>query len=344
MEARHAPTPASRPQVAHRAPGGGRLWARWTLATTAGETLGFGVPAAVGALAYWLDVPAGTIVLLAVAAGVGEGAILGFAQSRVLRRELAGFSARDWVAATAAAAALGWAVGMPLGVYGSSLPTAALVAGAFVAAVVLLVAVGGAQWLVLRRHVARAGLWIPANALAWLLGLTVPFAAMSLVAEGDPPAVVLAAGIASGLGMGLVVAGVTGLALVRLLRPAAAGPAARGPGGAKARRSTWAIPASRAAHGLISVLFLACIAIVYHGAWQGRAGTLTLVALAALGAEGVLVVLSRGNCPLGPVFRRLGDDKPFFELLLPPRAAKLAVPVLAAVTGVGSVLLLARAS
>jgi hypothetical protein len=182
-----------------------------------GETLGFAVPGAVGALAFALGAPDAASVPLAVAAGAGEGTILGFAQSRVLRRELPGFVPHDWVAATAAAAMLAWAVGMSLGVYAGSLPTALLVAGLIVAPLVLLGSIGVAQWAVLRRYVAGAWRWIPANALAWLLGLVVPFAGMSLVDEGDPAGLVLAVGIASGLGMGLVVAAVTGRALVRLL-------------------------------------------------------------------------------------------------------------------------------
>jgi hypothetical protein len=52
-----------------------------------------------------------------------------------------------------------------------------------------------------------------------VLGLPLPFLALSLVDEGDPAGYLLAAGILSGLGMGLVVAAITGLALVRLLEP-----------------------------------------------------------------------------------------------------------------------------
>jgi hypothetical protein len=48
---------------------------------------------------------------------------------------------------------------------------------------------------------------------------------------------------------------------------------------------------------------------------------------------------SAGNCPLGPLLRRLGDETPFFELYLPPRAAKLAIPILAAICVLGAVLL-----
>src|SRR5512133_1072189 len=97
--------------------------------------------------------------------------------------------------------------------------------------------------------------------------------------------------------------------------------------------------ASRVAHGLISLLFLSCITAIYVGAWRGKAGAVTIAALAALCAEGLLVALSGGNCPLGPILRKLGDEKPFFEIFLPPRAAELAVPVLAAVSVLGALLL-----
>ena len=99
---------------------------------------------------------------------------------------------------------------------------------------------------------------------------------------------------------------------------------------------------SRVAHGLVSVLFLCCIAVVYAGAWRGEAGVVTFVAVAALAGEGLLVMLNHGNCPLGPALRRLGDDTPFFELLLSPRVAALAVPVLAAVAVLGAILLALR--
>jgi hypothetical protein len=85
-----------------------------------------------------------------------------------------------------------------------------------------------------------------------------------------------------------------------------------------------------------------CIAVIYLGAWRGEVETVTLAALAALCVEGALVVLSGGNCLLGPILRRLGDETAFFELLLPPRAAKLAVPTLAAVSVLGALLLAAR--
>jgi hypothetical protein len=103
-----------------------------------------------------------------------------------------------------------------------------------------------------------------------------------------------------------------------------------------------AVLASRIGHGLITCAFLACIAEVYVAAWRAALDALALAALAALGAEGVLVAVCGGNCPLGPFLRRLGDEKPFFELFLPPRAAKAAIPVLGAVAALGALALAVR--
>jgi len=99
---------------------------------------------------------------------------------------------------------------------------------------------------------------------------------------------------------------------------------------------------TRVVHGLIAAFFLACIAAVYVAAVRATVDAFTLAALAALGLECVLVFACGGNCPLGPALRRLGDEKPFFELLLPARAAKLAVPVLGLVTVGGGVALAVR--
>jgi len=57
--------------------------------------------------------------------------------------------------------------------------------------------------------------------------------------------------------------------------------------------------------------------------------------MAFLSIEGVALVVGRGNCPFGTLQRRLGDPVPLFELVLPPRAAKAAIPVLTFVTVAG---------
>jgi hypothetical protein len=72
--------------------GGWRLWLQWVVATGAGELIGFAVPAIVGPVAALVIVSMGTpfaeitTVGVAVLAGLGEGAVLGFAQWLVLRR------------------------------------------------------------------------------------------------------------------------------------------------------------------------------------------------------------------------------------------------------------------
>ena len=54
--------------------------------------------------------------------------------------------------------------------------------------------------------------------------------------------------------------------------------------------------------------------------------------VAFLLAEGAGLLVGRGSCPVAPLQAEWGDPVPFFELVLPPRAAKAAVPVLAVVS------------
>ena len=98
----------------------------------------------------------------------------------------------------------------------------------------------------------------------------------------------------------------------------------------------------RLVHGLISLFFLACIAYVYRAGIQRRRGPLVVAAIAALTVEGAVVGVNGGDCPLGGVHHRVGDDRTFFELFMPPRLAKAAVPVLGGVAAVGFLLVLAR--
>jgi hypothetical protein len=94
---------------------------------------------------------------------------------------------------------------------------------------------------------------------------------------------------------------------------------------------TSSVVAWRVAHSLITVGFLSSIAYVWWCAISYRRGPLLRAAVAALVAEGFLVTANQGDCPLGPLGDRLGDDVPLFELVLPPKAARLAVPVLGAI-------------
>jgi hypothetical protein len=98
----------------------------------------------------------------------------------------------------------------------------------------------------------------------------------------------------------------------------------------------------RSVHALIAIGFLASIGYVWWCALTGRRGRWLRPAIAALAAEGVLVVTNGGDCPLGPLGSRIGDQVPLFELVLSPRAARLAVPILGGVTALGVGALAAR--
>jgi hypothetical protein len=193
------------------------LLRRWATATFLGETLGFAVPGIVGAGAYAAGLPDAAFVMLLVCAGTAEGAVLGFAQTVGMARELPVVPRRDWVRATAGAAAVAWAFGATAGVFSERMPLAAMIALWGVAGTVILLSIGTAQWLVLRRYVSNAGWWVPANAGAWLLGVGVVFAASSILTEDTQAAVIGLVAVLSGVAMAAIVAVVTGATLVWLV-------------------------------------------------------------------------------------------------------------------------------
>ena len=100
--------------------------------------------------------------------------------------------------------------------------------------------------------------------------------------------------------------------------------------------------AFRSLHALIAVGELVCLGHVWICAVTRRRDALFRGAVAVLLAEGGGLIVGRGNCPLGPLQDRLGDPVPLFQLVLPPRAAKAAVPVLAGVAVGGMALAAAR--
>jgi hypothetical protein len=64
--------------------------------------------------------------------------------------------------------------------------------------------------------------------------------------------------------------------------------------------------------------------------------------VAFLSVEGVGLIIGGGDCPMGPFQAQLGDPVPFFELVLPPRAAKAAVPILAGASIAGILAIVLR--
>jgi hypothetical protein len=193
----------------------------WVLATTLGETAGFLTPALVGVLAF--DLHPALALLAMVGAGLVEGAVLGAAQAVVLRRQFLGFSRAAWTGATAAGAGAAWFLGMlPSTFYDTwrTWPTWLVVLLGAVTGLALLSCIGLAQWTVLRHHVARSRTWVPANAVAWTVGLTLLFlVATPLWQEGQSTALVIGIAVLAGLVMAVTVAVLTGAWLVRLVHP-----------------------------------------------------------------------------------------------------------------------------
>lgn len=169
------------------------LWRNWIAANAVGELLGLGVAVAITvgvARAHALP-PAAEILVVTAAflvIGVYEGAIVGAAQWLVLRRVLPSVGAKQWVVATVVGAVIAWMLGrIPnaladwngVGTAEPGMPMILFFGAAMGAALGLIL--GGAQWLVLRDHVRRAGIWVGANALAWAIGMP-----LILLAAGIP--------------------------------------------------------------------------------------------------------------------------------------------------------------
>lgn len=105
-------------------------------------------------------------------------------------------------------------------------------------------------------------------------------------------------------------------------------------------RVTWSeLPpgakAFRIAHVVWGVGGMASLGYVWWSALRRRRDRLLAASVVFLSLEGLALLVGRGNCPFGPLQSRLGDPVPMFELVLPPRAAKAAIPLLTGVSLAG---------
>lgn len=108
------------------------------------------------------------------------------------------------------------------------------------------------------------------------------------------------------------------------------------------RRLPPAALAFRLAHIGWGVLAMGALLNVWWHALMRRRSGWVWASAAMLLAQALALFVGRGDCPLGPFQRRLGDPVPMFELVLPARAAKAAVPALFVVGLVGLLALLLR--
>lgn len=104
---------------------------------------------------------------------------------------------------------------------------------------------------------------------------------------------------------------------------------------------TWSSIGNRARmwrifHAAWSIAQLTGLGYMWVSVIRRRRNPRLWASVAFLFTEGAALALGRGDCPMGPLQAEWGDPVPFFELVLPPRAAKAAVPILAVVS-VGAV-------
>lgn len=212
------------------------LWYRWVASNAFGELFGLGLTFAVIALLFTrLGEQQGIAIVLlsflvAVASGAIEATIVGLAQWWAMHPWFPTISRRAWWLATLVGALVAYGLGylpstlMNLGEQASQAAVVEpeqwivllLAAGMGVVAGAVL---SFAQWLALRKHVAHAGMWIPANMLAWMVGMPLIFWGMDAVQKVGAPflAILLLAGVL--LLTGAVIGGIHGAFLVQLADP-----------------------------------------------------------------------------------------------------------------------------
>ena len=98
----------------------------------------------------------------------------------------------------------------------------------------------------------------------------------------------------------------------------------------------------RIAHGMWGVFNLIGLGYVFRSAARRERDRYLAASMGVLVVEGVALVIGRGDCPFGSFQGRLGDPVPMFEWVLPPRAAKAAIPILTVISLAGFVAVACR--
>lgn len=213
------------------------LWPRWVAANAISEMLGLGATFAVTALALTQLTGGGAAVALTayaleVGAGAIEATLVGLAQWWAMRPWFPQITRKTWWLGTLGGALAAYVLGFLPSTIMGLMEDSAQAQGQAAAmqeppmVVVLLLAAGMglvagamlsfAQWLVLRKSVRGAGTWIPANMLAWMLGMPLVFWGIDAAQKGQPlyQSILIMVGVL--LAMGAVVGAVHGWFLTRI--------------------------------------------------------------------------------------------------------------------------------
>ena len=95
-------------------------------------------------------------------------------------------------------------------------------------------------------------------------------------------------------------------------------------------------------HAAWSVAGMASLGYIWFCAATRRRNRRLTASIAFLSVEGAGLIIGGGDCPLEPFQQQLGDPVSFFELILPSRAAKAGVPILAFASVAGMVAMALR--
>jgi hypothetical protein len=211
-----------------------QLWTRWTLANALSEMIGLGLTFAITGL-YFSSAGEGTTIagillsfIVAVASGAVEATVVGLAQWWAMRPRFPSIGRFEWWRGTFIGALVAYVLGylpstiMSMGeATGSSGPATEPAQWVVLLLAAGMGAVGGAvlsfaQWLVLRKKTHPAGIWIPANMLAWTFGMPVIFWGIDMAFKMSAlwQSVLLMA--VTLFVAGAVVGGIHGLFLIRL--------------------------------------------------------------------------------------------------------------------------------
>jgi hypothetical protein len=213
-----------------------QLWFRWVSANALGELFGLGLTFLITGFAFSKleNQQTMTAILLsfvfAVTSGAVEATLVGLAQWWAMRPWFPAIGRFAWWRGTLIGALIAYVLGylpstlMSLGEATSqSAPVAEPPQWIILLLAAGMGAVGGAvlsfaQWLALRGKVRRAGLWIPANMLAWFLGMPIIFWGVDLAFKMSAlwQSILLMAGIL--LIAGAVVGAIHGRFLVSLAK------------------------------------------------------------------------------------------------------------------------------
>jgi hypothetical protein len=193
-----------------------RFWPRWMLAVTAGETIGFAIPALTGGMLALLSAPVFVVYPSMIVAGACEGVLLGLGQSIGFGPSVVPRSA--WIRATAAGAALAWSIGMlPSTIGGVDFGSPIALSLVVIDSIALLVSIPTLQWAVLRRLGHPVSSWVPLNAAAWTAVILWTLAPSPFIDEHTPATVLFGVYLLAGLLMAATVASLTGPSALRIV-------------------------------------------------------------------------------------------------------------------------------